>query len=208
MQFKHDFIKIEKERFVTFMDALMAIVMTIMVLEIKIPAVENLSDEALRHELRKSITPLIGFLVSFGSLVMIWIDHHDLMKDIEGVTKQFALLNFILILVIALVPFSTALAWGYPKDSLPVFIYALNLFMVSFVFTILYVFADAKKLLADSRHQSQYSKVKMVMGISGGILLLIAMPIAYLNPGASLLLTALVPLAHTIPIIFSYKFKN
>lgn len=207
MQFKHDFIKIEKERFVTFMDALMAIVMTIMVLEIKIPAVENLSDDALRHELRKSITPLIGFLVSFGSLVMIWIDHHDLMKDIEGVTKQFALLNFVLIVVIALIPFSTALAWGYPKNSISVFIYAFNLFMVSFIFTGIYSFAYIKKLIPN-RHQSQYSKVKMILGISGGIIVLVAMPIAYLNPGVSLLLTALVPVAHTIPIIFSYKFKD
>src|SRR5216683_3191190 len=100
MQFKHEFIKIEKDRFVIFIDALIAIVMTIMVLEIKIPAIENLTDEAFRHELGKSVTPLIGFLVSFGSLTMIWIDHHDLMKDIAGVTKQFALLNFLFIVVI------------------------------------------------------------------------------------------------------------
>ena len=48
MEIKKEFLKIEKERFVTFMDGLMAIIMTIMVLEIKIPAVETLTDETLR----------------------------------------------------------------------------------------------------------------------------------------------------------------
>src|SRR3954469_21949703 len=108
MDINKEFLKIEKERFVTFMDALMAIIMTLMVLEIKIPAVETLTDEMLRHELRKSVTPLIGFLVSFGTLTMLWISHNDLMKDIKGITKQFALLNFLWILVTALLPFSTA----------------------------------------------------------------------------------------------------
>jgi len=105
MEIKKEFLKIQKERFVTFIDALMAIIMTIMVLEIKIPAVQTLTDDTLRQELHKAATPLIGFLVSFGTLTMIWISHNDLMKDIHGITKQFALLNFLLILVMALVPF-------------------------------------------------------------------------------------------------------
>src|SRR5215471_12600211 len=134
MENKKEFLKIEKERFVMFMDALMAIIMTIMVLEIKIPAVENLTDETLRQELHKTITPLIGFLVSFGTLTMIWLSHNDLMREIKGITKQFALLNFVLILVIALVPFSTALGWGYSKTSLAVLVYSLNIFLVSATF--------------------------------------------------------------------------
>jgi uncharacterized membrane protein len=55
------------------------------------------------------------------------------------------ILNFLLILVIALVPLSTALGWGYSKTSLATFIYALNVFLVSAVFTILYGFSVVKK---------------------------------------------------------------
>src|SRR5207247_4015925 len=103
--------------------------MSLMVFEIKIPAVETLTYETLRQGLHKAVTPLIGFLVSFSTLTMIWMSHNDLMKDIKVITKQFALLNFLFILVIALVPFSTALGWGYSKTSLAVFIYALNIFL-------------------------------------------------------------------------------
>ena len=165
MEIKKEFLKIEKERFVTFMDALMAIIMTIMVLEIKIPAVETLTDESLRQELHKAVTPLIGFLVSFGTLTMIWISHNDLMRDIHGITKQFALLNFLLILVSALVPFSTALAWGYSTTSLAVFIYALNIFLLSAAFTILYGFSIAKKLIPVTT--SQYMRVKKNYWVCG-----------------------------------------
>src|SRR5215510_2753576 len=168
MEIKKEFLKIEKKRFVTFMDALMAIIMTIMVLEIRIPDVETLTDETLRHELHKAVTPLIGFLVSFGSLTMIWISHNDLMRDINGITKQFALLNFLLILVIALVPFSTALGWGYSKTSLAAFIYALNIFLVSAIFTILYGFSVAKKLIPV--HASQYMRSKKIISFAGLVL--------------------------------------
>ena len=206
MEIKKEFLKIEKERFVTFMDALMAIIMTIMVLEIKIPAVETLTDETLRQELHKAVTPLIGFLVSFGTLTMIWISHNDLMRDIHGITKQFALLNFLLILVIALVPFSTALGWGYSKTSLAVFIYALNIFLLSAAFTIVYGFAVSKKLIPVTT--SQYMTAKKIISFSGLVLLVIAMFLSFVNPGLSLFLTALIPLAHTIPIVFAYKFKS
>ncbi len=206
MENKMEFLNIEKERFVTFMDALMAIIMTIMVLEIKIPAVETLTDETLRQELHKTVTPLIGFLVSFATLTMIWISHNDLMKDIKGITKQFALLNFLLIMVIALVPFSTALAWGYSKTSLAVFIYALNIFLLSAVFSILYGFSLAKKLIPVMT--SQYLRVKTIISFSGLVLLVIAMFFSFVNPGFSLFLTALIPVSHTIPIVFAYKFKT
>lgn len=206
METKKEFLKIEKERFVMFMDALMAIIMTIMVLEIKIPTVETLTDETLRQELHKAVTPLIGFLVSFGTLTMIWISHNDLMRDIKGITKQFALLNFLLILVIALVPFSTALGWGYSKTSLAVFIYALNIFLLSAAFAIVYGFSLAKKLIPVTT--SQYMRVKKIISIVGLALLVIAMFFSFVNPGFSLFLTALIPLSHTVPIVFAYKFKT
>src|ERR1041385_4926734 len=206
MEIQKEFLKIEKERFITFMDALMAIIMTIMVLEIKIPPVETLTDETLRQELHKAVTPLIGFLVSFGTLTMIWISHNDLMRDIHGITKQFALLNFLLILVIALVPFSTALGWGYSKTSLAVFIYALNIFLLSAAFTIVYGFAVSKKLIPVTT--SQYMRAKKIISFSGLVLLVIAMFLSFVNPGLSLFFTALIPLAHTIPVVFAYKFKS
>ncbi len=206
MEINKEFLKIEKERFVTFMDALMAIIMTIMVLEIKIPAVKTLTDETLRQELHKAVTPLIGFLVSFATLTMIWISHNDLMRDIKGITKQFALLNFLLILVIALVPFSTALGWGYSTTSLAVFIYALNIFLLSGVFTILYGFSVVKKLIPATT--SQYMRAKKIISFFALALLVIAMFLSFVNPGLSLFLTVLIPLAHSIPIVFAHKFKS
>jgi TMEM175 potassium channel family protein len=206
MVLKNEFIKVERERFVIFMDALMAIIMTIMVLEIKIPAVETLTNETLRHELHKAVTPFIGFLVSFGTLTMIWLSHHDLVREIKVITKQFALLNFLLILIMALVPFSTALGWGYSKTPLAAFIYALNIFLLSAAFAILYGFSMAKKLIPVTT--SQYMRAKKIISILGLILLAIAMFVSFANPGLSLFLTALIPLAHTIPVVFAYKFKS
>ena len=201
-----EFLKIEKERFIMVMDALLAIIMTIMVLEIKIPDVESLSDQSLLHELHKAVTPLIGFIVSFGTLIMMWFSHNDLMKDIKGICKPFALLNFLLILTMALVPFSTALGWGYSKTPLAVFLYALNIFLVSAVFSLLYGYSIAKKLIPNST--SQFMKAKRIISVFGLILLAVAMGISFLSPGPALFLTAVIPVAHSIPVVFAYKFRS
>src|SRR5262245_38249486 len=179
-----EFLIMNKERFITFIDALMAIIMTIMVLEIKIPEIEFLTDNALRHQLHKVITPLIGFLVSFGTLTMIWISHNDLLREIKIITKQFALLNFVFILIIALVPFSTALGWGYSKVPFAVFVYALNIFLLSAAFGVLFGFASAKKLIPNTA--SQYMHSKKIISFIGLVLLAIAMFLAFVDPGISL----------------------
>jgi uncharacterized membrane protein len=137
---------------------------------------------------------------------MIWMSHHDLVRDMKVITKQFALLNFLLIIVTALVPFSTALAWGYSKTSLAVFIYALNIFLLSVAFTVLYGFSIAKQLVPVTT--SQFMRAKKIISFLGLALLVIAMFLSFVNPGLSLFLTALIPLAHTIPIVFAYKFKS
>jgi hypothetical protein len=104
------------------------------------------------------------------------------------------------------VPFSTALAWGYSTTSLAVFIYALNIFLLSAAFAVLYGFSVGKKLIPVTT--SQYMRVKKIIGFAGLVLLVIAMFFSFLNPGFALFLTALIPLSHTIPIVFAYKFKT
>ena len=128
------------------------------------------------------------------------------MREINGITKQFALLNFLLILVSALVPFSTALAWGYSTTSLAVFIFALNIFLLSAAFTVLYGISIAKKLIPVTT--SQYMSAKKIISFLSLVLLVFAMLFSFRNPSFSLFLTALIPLGHTIPVVFAYKFKT
>jgi hypothetical protein len=51
-------------------------------------------------------------------------------------------------------------------------------------------------------------RAKKIISFLGLALLVIAMFLSFVNPGLSLFLTALIPLAHTIPIVFAYKFKS
>src|ERR1043166_7297553 len=96
-----NFISVDKERLATFIDAIFAIVMTIMILEVKVPEIAGVSGGNLRHELHKTIGPFTGFLISFFTVAIIWFDHHDLFKLLNGATKGFALLNFVFVAIIA-----------------------------------------------------------------------------------------------------------
>ena len=71
----------DKKRFEAFIDAIIAILLTILVLEIKIP--ENKMENTSTYEQVKSLTPyLVSYLASFMLIVGFWIDYHLLFVNI------------------------------------------------------------------------------------------------------------------------------
>jgi len=208
LQLKNHFVGIDKSRFETFVDAILAIIMTLLVLDVKVPDLDNASDDVLKRELLKSIPSFIGFIVSFFTVVVIWIDHHDLMKSIQVVTKSFVMLNFILIAVIATLPFSTALAWRYPHTPQAVLVYAANIFLLNAWIAIVYVHPMYYKRISVEFNNSRYQKVKGVLSFSGLAMMLAALPLCFVNPVVSLVFAALVPASHMVTTLFVGRFKT
>jgi uncharacterized membrane protein len=204
----HSYLNIGKARFEMFVDAILAIIMTIMVLDIKVPELEDVSNQTLRHEIVKAIPSFIGFLISFFTVVIIWIDHHDLLKSIQGITKRFAMLNFILIAVIGTLPYSTALAWRYPQNGQAVVVYAVNILLLNASIALVFFYAIGTNLVDANFKQSQYMSVKKFVSIGGLVVMVIAVSISFIQPVASLVCAGLVPLSHAIMMMFAARFKS
>src|SRR6478752_6379901 len=86
--------QVNKERLMFFSDALLAIIMTILVLDIKIPVLQYTTDSALLPELLKQLPHFIGFVVSFSIIAMLWITHHQFMQRITHPNMTLARINF------------------------------------------------------------------------------------------------------------------
>lgn len=97
------------ERVVFFSDAVFAIVITLLVLELKVPHVTEHTESALRHALFELFPRVIGFVVSFLIIGMMWIEHHRIFRYIENYNAGLLWRNLLLLLCVSFVPFPTAL---------------------------------------------------------------------------------------------------
>ena len=97
------------ERVVFFSDAVFAIVITLLVLELKVPHLSEHSESALRHALVELFPRVIGFVVSFLIIGLMWIEHHRIFRYIEDYDGGLLWRNLLLLLCVSFVPFPTAL---------------------------------------------------------------------------------------------------
>src|SRR4249919_1772874 len=129
------------ERIVLFSDAVFAIAITLLVIEIKIPEIhENVSDNALLHSLGHLIPKFVGFLVSFMLIALFWNVHHRMFGFVTAYDRKLKVLNLVFLFFVALMPFSTGFYSEYAGPELfaeqlkvPLTFYVLNFCIVGFV---------------------------------------------------------------------------
>jgi uncharacterized membrane protein len=102
----------ETTRIEAFSDGVFAIAITLLVLEIKIPQRAE-TPAVLWQELWKLWPSYFGFLFSFGSILITWVNHHVVFNHIERKSNAFIYANGFLLLIVSFIPFPTALLAEY-----------------------------------------------------------------------------------------------
>ena len=125
------------ERLILFSDAVFAIAITLLVIEIKIPEIhrEELSEEKLLSALAHLIPKFIGFIISFFIIGQYWTVHHRMFSYVINFNTQLLWLNILFLFAIALMPFSTGFYSEYagmPVVS-PVIFYTCNIALLGIV---------------------------------------------------------------------------
>ena len=124
------------ERMILFSDAVFAIAITLMVIEIKIPEVhEGVSDRLLLQSLGHLIPKFTGFIVSFMLIGLYWTVHHRMFGFVTAYDRKLIWLNLFFLFFIVLMPFSTGFYSEYAGSDLyltqlkvPMTFYVLNFF--------------------------------------------------------------------------------
>jgi uncharacterized membrane protein len=97
------------ERVVFFSDAVFAIVITLLVLELKVPHLTEHTESSLRHALFELLPRVAGFVISFLIIGLMWIEHHRIFRYIAEYDGGLLWRNLLLLLCVSFVPFPTAL---------------------------------------------------------------------------------------------------
>jgi uncharacterized membrane protein len=122
---------LSKGRLEAFSDGVIAILITIMVLELKVPHGADL--DALRP-----MTPvLLSYLLSFVFLGIYWNNHHHMLQVTERINGAILWANLHLLFWLSLVPFATAWSSEYPSAALPTAAYGVILFAAGVAYLIL-----------------------------------------------------------------------
>src|SRR5438093_13582500 len=97
-------------RLETFADGVMAIAITLLILEVRVPHVEA---RGLGAALARQWPSYAGFVVSFLTIGIIWVNHHHMFKLIARSTHAFLMLNVVFLMTICVLLWPTALVSDY-----------------------------------------------------------------------------------------------
>lgn len=125
------FNKFPTDRIVYFSDAIFAIAITLLILEVKIPASEDLASLGTLSVLQRLIPSFIGFLISFLVTALYWRAHLQHAQFIKSFDNKLLWLNIWLLLFIVMLPFSTAFYAKNFNYNGPFIFYCSNLFAIS-----------------------------------------------------------------------------
>jgi uncharacterized membrane protein len=117
------------ERMILFSDAVFAIVITLMAIEIKIPETEELTSETMGKAMFHLIPTILAYIVSFIFIGSIWYQHLKMFSLLKDYDRGLVIRNMLLLFFIGLFPFSATLITRAKGQMIPFFMY---LFMILF----------------------------------------------------------------------------
>jgi uncharacterized membrane protein len=120
--------KARPERLAAFSDAIFAVIITIMVLDLRPPTQPTLA----------ALVPLwptaLSYAVSYLFIAIIWVNHHHLLRFPEHATPRLIWVNFAHLFMVSLVPFSTAWIADTKLAAVPMFVYAAVFVLVNLAY--------------------------------------------------------------------------
>jgi uncharacterized membrane protein len=150
------------DRLLALTDGVVAIALTLLVLQLQIPAhnVEGNADSAsaLWHALNVDGAELISYLVSFFIIAQFWLVHHRVLRTMRGHSEGLAWRNFAFLLSLTLMPFTSDLLGRYSHNPLAITLFGLNLVALSFTTQWIHLYAERHGLIDDER-RSRYEEL-------------------------------------------------
>ena len=179
-----------KGRLEAFSDGVIAILITIMILELKVPTGHELAD------LRPLTAPLLAYLLSFIYLGIYWNNHHHLMQAVKKVNGKILWANAHLLFWLSLVPLGTLWLGESHFAKVPAVMYGVPLLGAAVAYYIL-----ARSLVKHHGHESAIAKALGAdfKGKISIVLYVAGIALAFVNPIVSVAIYAVVAVMWLVP---------
>jgi uncharacterized membrane protein len=187
------------ERLAAFSDGVIAIIITIMVLELKLP--EAASHGEIWPSFLEPLAPKLAiYALSFCIVGTLWINHHQLLAAVRRGSPQLMWMNLLLLFFMSLIPLATSFLGEHPFLPRAISFYALILASSSAVFSLLRYQLGC--MPEHDRSQMPFRRATLIRSFASTLLYAAAAILAAYAPTAALALTVFVPVMFNIPMMF------
>jgi uncharacterized membrane protein len=188
------------ERMILFSDAVFAIAVTLLVIEIKVPELHGheATEKALLHEVAKLIPKFLGFMVSFLLISVYWVIHHRLFGYVTNYTPKLIVLNLFFLFTIVLMPFSTGIYGEYSRPSqihlvTPYVIYVVNICLTGIANFLLWNYVGNPQNKVADQFPDNFVRTAKWRAVIVPFVFLLSLPVDFWNPYVARYVPILIP---------------
>jgi uncharacterized membrane protein len=182
------------ERIVFFSDAVMAIAITLLAIDLKVP---EIASTAAAAELPRSLSELgprfMSFLISFFVIGIYWMSHHRYFRFIQRYDGGLIVLNLLFLLFIVLMPFVAGLFGQYYYLPLGMSVYAAAVAATGLSMGALWWYASHRHRLVDKHLDEQFIRARS-LALAVPLLFLASIPFAFVSRTLAITIWCMLPL--------------
>ena len=177
-------------RLEAFSDGVIAIILTIMVLELRPPEGTGLAD------LRPLLPKFSSYVLSYAYLAIYWNNHHHLLHAVERVNGKVLWANMALLFCLSLIPFTTAWMGEHGAVAVPVAIYGAVLLSAAGAYFVL-----TRALLGIHAHESALARALGAdwKGRASAVAYAVAVPLAFVQQAVAIAIYVAVAIVWLVP---------
>jgi uncharacterized membrane protein len=198
--------KMQIERILFFSDAVMAIAMTLLIIEIKAPHIINDSNAEIWNNLLELMPKFISFFVSFFVIAIYWKAHHHLFGFVKKYTDKLMWINIFFLLSIVLMPFSSAFYSENFQLNIPYAIYCVNIVITGLLncWLVRYISSEKEKLSGVAGNEV-FRRYYTLRSLVAPMVFLLSMLLAFYSTSLSRLSFIII-----FPVIYilNHKYKK
>jgi uncharacterized membrane protein len=190
---------ISTNRIEAFSDGVFAIVITLLVLELRVPHIEHGQDFGeLAAAVWKLAPRFLSFLLSFVFVAIFWATHHQLFNQLTGSTRGLLWMNNLFLLFLTFIPFPTALLGEYPDNTFAVVFFGMAMIASVSAFVLMRWYVSYKAKLLSPEIGEPQIKSALRNGLFSILAYAIAVFVALVNTKAAIATYVLIPFLYLL----------
>jgi uncharacterized membrane protein len=182
-----------KGRTEAFSDGVFAIAATLLVLEFRVPESAHTGNRELARALLHLWPSLLAFIVSFSTILVMWVNHHGLFNLMSWVDRRVLYSNALLLMMVTFLPFPTALLARHLNDdgaNTAAVVYCGTFVIVNVGYHLLLTSATKGHLLRPDVQSGEVRKIRNALWV-GSVVYVVATIIAFFHALTGVLLCSI-----------------